>query len=70
MKRTIEIQLINGTVLQEEVPAEGKDKSNEEVLARVATYFAEATANDINFCVFAGQLIAIDKVVEAYVQES
>lgn len=70
MARILTVELTNGTVIQELVPEIAKEEDNEDVLARLAAGLTEALKEGIPFIVFGGQLLAIDKVVEAYVQES
>ena len=70
MKRVMVIELTNGTVLQEEVPKEAEGLNNEEVLAKLASFLSDAKKEEVHFSIFAGQMLAIDKIVEAYVQES
>lgn len=70
MKRIMAIELVNGTVLQEEVTEEGEGLNDEEVLTKLAQYFNDAKSKGVHFAIYAGQMLAIDKVVEAYIQES
>ena len=70
MKRIMAIELVNGTVLTEEVPQEADGLTDEEVLEKLAKVLDRKVENGHYYGLYANQLFAIDKVVEAYIQES
>ena len=70
MKRTLTIVLTNGTEIHEEVPEVAKDADNETVLGKLAEALYQYTQEGVPCIIHGGQLLSINQIVEAYVQES